>query len=535
MSLYLLINIIIFILIKKEYSYLVISIKGNDPYDLNKNSKTESITKDFLFSAIYNNLYTLMGIGNPEQNIVVKINPLQKDFLFDRNNCKVFYDDKYINKNKLSPNNVTIKINSSRIGYRKNLSKSFNNSKDMKFDLNSESMFFSAIEWLKIDDYRNILFSDEVKKKDFIYPYCQNKFLNFSFVYEENPSTDDEICGSIGLASYNGKNGNNFIEHLKDSNITKNYYWSINYISLDKGYIIFGILPHQYLNDTNNKLFNSKNFLEIYNNFAIESNHWAIEFDELFFYSNKKQKIIINNEVNADFAFTKQLIIGSLNYRSIIISQFFKEYFDKKICFEENFSKNISYSIIKCNNNQFRKEMNKFPDLYLYNKGLHVNFILSYEDLFIEIEKNIFFMIIFRSSLFHQKKEIWELGIPFLKKYQITFNSDTKKLGYYSQLNVNQNENENKDSKNTKIKKSPKTGLSLRTLAEIFFIIVFILLIIFLIKKIYNNKIRQKRPFELQDEDYDYFLNNINKKNTIDDINNQNKLITGQMIEMKKN
>ena len=179
--------------------------------------------------------------------------------------------------------------------------------------------------------------------------------------------------------------------------------------------------------------------------------------------------------------------------------------------------------------------MNKFPDLYLYNKGLHVNFILSYEDLFIEIEKDIFFMIIFRSSLFHQKKEMWELGIPFLKKYQITFNSDTKKLGYYSQLNVNQNENENKDSKNTKIKKSPKTGLSLRTLAEIFFIIVFILLIIFLIKKIYNNKIRQKRPFELQDEDYDYFLNNINKKNTIDDINNQNKLITGQMIEMKKN
>ena len=66
-------------------------------------------------------------------------------------------------------------------------------------------------------------------------------------MYEEIDS-NNEICGSFGLASYNDKNNNKFIEQLKTSNITQNYYWSIKYISLDEGYIIFGILPHQYLN-----------------------------------------------------------------------------------------------------------------------------------------------------------------------------------------------------------------------------------------------------------------------------------------------
>ena len=64
-----------------------------------------------------------------------------------------------------------------------------------------------------------------------------------------------------------------------------------------------------------------------------------------------------------------------------------------------------------------------------------------------------------------------------------------------------------------------------------------IIFIIYLIRKIYNNKIRQKRPYELQDEDYDYFdYKRKNKKGNID-INNtdENELISEQIIEMKNN
>ena len=231
--------------------------------------------------------------------------------------------------------------------------------------------------------------------------------------------------------------------------------------------------------------------------------------------------------------FTKQLIIGTLNYRSLIIDYFFKEYFNSNICIEESFTKNIQYSIIKCDKNKFDKEKKKFPDLYLYNKGLQTNFILSYEDLFITLGNYIYFMIIFRTSLTQQKKEIWELGIPFLKKHQIVFNPDTKKIGYYSNLNANKNKN----SKVKITKKSSNLNISLRTLSEIFIGFIMIIFIIYLIRKIYNNKIRQKRPYELQDEDYDYFdyKRKIKKGNI--DINNsyKNELISEQIIEMKNN
>ena len=520
-----------FLLVVRKYSYIVISIKGNDPYELFNNTKIKTSTENFLYSSILNNFYSLMGIGRPDQNIVIRINPAQKDFIFNENNCQLFYNNKFINKNKLSPNNVTINVNISQIGYIRNHSRSFNKSKDIKLDYNYyDSNFFSAKERLKLDDYRNILNKINFKNNGIIYPYSQNNLVKFSFVYEENDS-NNEICGSIGLASYNDKNNNKFIEQLKTSNITQNYYWSIKYISLDEGYIIFGILPHQYLN---NSLYSSTNFLEIYNTFAIESNHWSIEFDELFFYSKneKNEKININYSVNADFAFSKQLIIGSLNYRSIIISSFFKEYFENNICIEEKFSKNISYSIIKCDKKKFDKEMSKFPELYFYNKELQTNFILSFEDLFISLGNSIFFMIIFRASLSQQKKEFWELGIPFLKKYQMVFNSDTKKIGYYTSINLN----DNKNLKRNKIKRSSSFCISFRTLAEIIFGIIFILILLYLIKKIYTNKMRQKRPFELQDEDYDYFIKNKDIKNNNNDVNNsdENKLMNGKIIEMQK-
>ena len=178
------------------------------------------------------------------------------------------------------------------------------------------------------------------------------------------------------------------------------------------------------------------------------------------------------------------------------------------------------------------KEIYKFPDLYLYNKELQTYFILSYKDLFITLDNNIYFMIIFRNSLIQQKKEIWELGIPFLKKYQIIFNSDTKKIGYYSNINVNKIES----PKVINSKKSNIFNFSTRTLLEIFFGVILILLIIYLIKKIYVNKTRQKKPYELQEEDYDYFtINKKNRKNFVD-VNNMddNELVNEKIIEMER-
>ena len=168
MSLNLLILFIIFWIVKKNHSQIVISIKGNNPDELFNNSKKEIFTEDFLYSSINNNLYTLMGIGKPDQNVVIKINPHQKDFLFNEKNCEIFYNDKYINKNELSPNNITIIINKSKIGYIKNKSKSFEKNKEANLDSSYDNNFFSAKERLKLDDYRNILNKNEFNKSEII-------------------------------------------------------------------------------------------------------------------------------------------------------------------------------------------------------------------------------------------------------------------------------------------------------------------------------------------------------------------------------
>ena len=514
MSLNLLNFFLLLDLINIIFCNIAISIKGNNPYEIYEKSKEDQFLKEFLYSAINNNLYSLMGIGMPEQNIVISIVPNQKDFLFSKKNCEMFYNDKFINKNKIGPNNVTIKINKTKIGYIKNLSKSFMKNNEIKLDKIYGNNFLSGKERLKFDDYRNILIK-KFNTSEIIYPYSQNNLVKFSFVYEETENQEEEICGSIGLSPYNDKNNNKFIEQLKTSNITQNYYWSIKYLSLDRGYIIFGILPHEY-----DIKYNSSKLVETYNNFLISHNSWAIQVNELFFYSNKNEKILINkdDDFDAKFAFNKQVIIGSLNYKDMIIKYFFKEYINNNICFEENISINDTYTMIRCYENKFKNEIRKFPELNLYCKDLNINFILTYEDLFINLGNYLYFLIIFRTSGFKIKYEFWELGIPFLKKYQMIFNMDSKKIGYY--IPIKEKKYQEKKNNNNKV------NISIRTVIEIIIGVIFILIIIYFIKRLYYIKIKQKRPYELQDEDYDYFSNNNNDIN----INNKN----GKLIEMKK-
>ena len=176
-------------------------------------------------------------------------------------------------------------------------------------------------------------------------------------------------------------------------------------------------------------------------------------------------------------------------------------------------------------------------------------FELSYEDLFISIGDYTYFLIIFRKEGLYQSNQTWKLGIPFLKKHQIIFNSDTKRVGYYVKEKISNNNDKinKKDNLNKKgnnkdsidFFKKIRNIISLRSFLEIIIIIIFIIILICFGKKLYNYKNKQKKPYELQDEDYDYFSNNASldskKKKDNCDINNikNNNRLEGQIIEMK--
>lgn len=354
--------IILSLLLNIIIPHIVIPFKGNNLTQILNDSKNIDLSEVFMKSTYYNQLYTSIGIGVPSQHVILNIIPKQKEFLFNKNNCLSFYNNKYIDKKSLTQNNKTI-INISKIGYKRNLSKSFSKSNISNlFWTYNNKKYFSGKETLKIDDYQNILSNNYQNKV--VSPYYQINLENFGFIYEEENIGDNgnnyEICGSIGLTFYYDKKNNKFIEQLKSSNITNNYYWSFNYSSLDKGYIIFGILPHQY----NPFKYNENNLKEIYTNIDEVIMKWAMNLNEIYFFSNKNKKnelISLSTSISeGEFEFTLQLIIGSFLYKELIMTHFFKEYFDIHICKEEEYQLDIQYSIIKCKKNNFEQNIQDF-------------------------------------------------------------------------------------------------------------------------------------------------------------------------------
>ena len=560
-------NIIILIfllLFSIALPHIVIPFKGNDIfqiYDKYKNTKKDFF-EHFIMSSFYNQMYTVIGIGNPRQNVVLNIVPNQIDFIFNKVNC-LFYDSNiYIDKNNLSPNNRTSPTNITNISYKKELSIRFKRSNISLSKSYTNNYYFSATDNLEIDDYRNIL--TNYYNSSVIYPHAQLHLVNFSFIYEETDinndmdkgknenekkEEDEQICGSFGLTFFYQKNNNKLLEQLKSSNITQNYYWSFNYTSLDKGYIVLGILPHEY----NPEKYDADDLEETYTLMGDGDIKWGIDLNQIYFFSskNKKNEQIHVKSIIAEgvFEFTLQLIVGSFSYKELIIEHFFQEFYDKKICIEEEYKLDINYSIVRCKKDGFENKIKSFPSLHIYSRALQNVFELTYEDLFVTAGDYTYFLVIFRKGKVSQNNQTWKLGIPFLKKNQMILNTDTKRIGFYTENKINIvgeknpynkkiNKNKNKKDESEGFFSSIINYISLRTFFEIIIAILFILALIYLGKKLYNFRNKQKKPYELQDEDYDYFSNNSETKKKKDnvDINNSsndNNSLTGQIIEMK--
>ena len=92
-------NILLYLLLFNiVLSYIVIPFKGNNLSTIYNNSKQKDFLEDFIMSTFYNQLYTAIGLGNPNQHIVLSIVPKQVDFLFNKMNCLFFYNNNYIDK-----------------------------------------------------------------------------------------------------------------------------------------------------------------------------------------------------------------------------------------------------------------------------------------------------------------------------------------------------------------------------------------------------------------------------------------------------
>jgi len=481
--------------------YVVIPLKIYDNKFIQKIISSENLDENALSLILYDQI----SLGDPQQNIIFIISPDEYNFymITNRNNNKTNYS--YYDFRISKTNNIDFGDNNM------NTNVVFMSEK-FYFENNYDNQNFP--KEIGIENINLVLY---LQKPNFIRNYNLSSNINSYIIFGL------KLTESFDRVEYSL----NLIRQLKRKNITKNYKWFIYYnatsntkINTESNYfngikMIIGAEPHEiYPNqfqEKNLKLINSK----AHNGYV----NWGFYFNKIYYYQNNesKDKILfdLNNDINNNTKI-EDYLIADIKHDLIFINspRIFFDSINKNIfnnLFEEHncFMKGNSYKYIYCDNKLEIEEYleNNFKDIYLKNQELNYEFVLRYQDLFIKYKDKILFLII---SSNESKK--WILGIPFLRKYLLTYDYAHKVIGFYKEKKLKYLIKED-DFKNNIIK----------------IILIILLLLIFgslgfLVSKHIYGYNRKKRLNEIQ-ENYNY------EEKVIENI--KNKENKEKLIELK--
>jgi len=304
----------------------------------------------------------------------------------------------------------------------------------------------------------------------------------------------------------------NIIGQFYRKKIINSYEWFIEYNNDLNPKLIIGVEPFIY--DKNKYSYNNSKKIEGKSIYLIGGDYyWKIEFTQIYFLINQKRELIDFRKASLEPSFN--FIKGPMDYFKFINETFFNNFFEQNKCFIGNYriSTNI-YSLYYCENKEeIKKELKKnFININLLHRFLEKEFVLNYDDLFLEKNNKIYFLIIFDTSV----RNNWIFGKPFLKKYFFSFNYDQKILTFYE---TNNNE-ENKDDDD-----KDKYYKWILIIIIIILVIIFTTIGFFLAKYIYNYKKRKATELnnEYNEDDYNKnkeYKDNINIEPILD--NNEN-------------
>jgi len=266
------------------------------------------------------------------------------------------------------------------------------------------------------------------------------------------------------------------------------------------GEFIFGDEPSKYENDS--KKYNSSEYYKINplsNNDII---YWEFEFTNIYLTFKERKtdsKIYFLGRKAADIIINFSFILGPTYFFDFIKENYFSVYLKNNTCLEKKVDFYFTY--IECDSSL---KIESFPDLSFEQVGFEYTFNFSYKDLFIEDkENNKYIFLILKREYFLD----WVLGTIFLRKFQLVFDEDSRKIGFYRQFQENNGDNNSNEKNNETITK---------TIVIIALIIIFsILLIIFgmFIQKICF-KDRKKRANELKDN-FEYISENTDENGLV--------------------
>ena len=139
---------------------------------------------------------------------------------------------------------------------------------------------------------------------------------------------------------------------------------------------------------------------------------WHIIFQDINY------NYIEENFFDVTLALNLNGVIAPNSYKYYIKTFFFDEYLNKSYCEEETIIKDRYIGYV-CDN---KIDLDKFTPLKLKQKELDFTFILDYNDLFLEINKKYYYLVIFQKT----KQNYWSFGEPFLRKYNLIYDPEKK-------------------------------------------------------------------------------------------------------------
>ena len=369
--------------------------------EYNKLEKKERISKIFLDNYLDYKIYTKIKIGSPTKVIPAFIN----------SNIKIFRT-KFIEQ-----------ISNFDFGkydvYRPHNSKSFINITEL---LNLEEFYFFGYSLINETIFlcKNKNCEEEYEIKNFqLYAQTKKDKLNYSYSLAE--------LGIPLLKSSNDQT--NILMELKNLEIISSNIITIEFTDNKEGYIYLGDYPHMYNNiEYNKNLLKTAYSIPNYGS----NNNIQLRMDKIYIINkNNNSNIILNNdEISINYG--SGIILSTAEYFNKILEIFFNKYINKNICKINIERRNINnnYHVISCQKSEEFK-IEDFPSLYLFKEEFDFIFELNYNDLFEQIDNYYIFKIIY----FPFSCDNFELGKPFLKKYQMSYNVEMSTIHFYKKNN----------------------------------------------------------------------------------------------------
>ena len=400
------------------------------------NTTQELISREFTSP-----IMTRLNLGTPEKEIPLLIKPRTNHFLVTSTNPLVKATINYTNKIL------------------------YNFPKNINYFNETNSTSFISGKWVT-----NKIVNTTTPIAEGVCP-CTEKFSFYTHINMTKtnkkaiPKTNfnlaknirDNIPGVIGLNLFDANSNKNisFLNELKTKSLIGDYCWYFNFDKWNNtnGKLIIGLLPHEMnVSNTSSKIL-------VYANNTKNSNFWEMKFDQIYFMNktDNNKKVSSNNQT-VELNFDSNVIIGTKEYKNKL-TLIIKELIDAKTCnsstilaYDDEFN-NLSsnYTFYYCSNdNKTIYKLNELlPSLYFYSSEFNYTFEITKEQILKENNGMVYIHI-----LFSQSSNKWVLGKPMTFKYQLIFNQNLGKIGFY---NIFKNINDNEKDIDNDIDKRNKT------------------------------------------------------------------------------